>query len=60
MVEFIQKERGYVSGFRDGKMEQLRTDISLIQELAFEASNFEDFKLRLRDQIKKMDRKSWF
>ena len=52
MVEFIQKERGYVSGFRDGKVEQLRTDISLIQELAFEASNFEDFKLRLRDQIK--------
>ena len=44
----------------DGEMEQLRTDISLIQELAVEASNFEDFKLRLRDQIKKMDRKSWF
>ncbi len=60
MVEFIQKERGYVSGFRDGKIEQLKTDISLIQELAFEASNFEDFKLRLRDQIRKMDKKSWF
>ena len=60
MVEFIQKERGYVTGFRDGKIEQLRNDISLIQELAFEASNFEDFKVRLRDQIKKMDKKSWF
>ncbi len=60
MVELLEKDRRYESGFRDGKLEQLRVDISLIRELATESDNFEEFKVRLRDQIKKMDRKTWF
>lgn len=60
MVELLEKDRRYESGFRDGKLEQLRVDISLIREIATESDNFEEFKLRLRDQVKKMDRKTWF
>lgn len=60
MVELLQKDGRYESGYRAGKIEQLRVDISLIRELATESDNFEDFKLRLRDQVKKMDRQTWF
>lgn len=60
MVELLERDRKYESGFKDGKLEQLRVDISIIRELATESDNFEDFKLRLRNEIKRMDRKTWF
>lgn len=60
MVELLEKDRRYESGFRDGKLEQLRVDISIIRDLATESDNFEDFKIRLRDEVKRMDRKTWF
>ncbi len=60
MVELLEKDRRYESGYRDGKLEQLRVDISIIRELATESDNFEEFKIRLRDEVKKMDRKTWF
>lgn len=60
MVELLERDRRYESGFRDGKLEQLRVDISIIRELATESDNFEEFKIRLRDEIKRMDRKTWF
>lgn len=60
MVEILEKDGRYESGYRDGKLEQLKVDISIIRELATESDNFEDFKIRLREQVKRMDRKTWF
>lgn len=60
MVEILSKDMTYKNGFRDGRSEQLKLDISIIRDVAFKASNFEDFKMRLRDEIRKIDRNSWF
>lgn len=60
MVELLSRDNRYQNGFRDGKIEQLKVDISIIRNLATEADNFEDFKIRLRDEIRRMDKKTWF
>lgn len=60
MVELISSEGDYTTGYRAGKSEQLRNDISLIRDVAFRSNNFEDFKIKLRDELKKIDRQTWF
>lgn len=50
----------YVKGFENGKKEQLQRDVVMIRDVAFRSKSFEDFKEKLREEIKGMDRKTWF
>lgn len=50
----------YVKGFENGKKEQLQHDVVMIRDVAFRSKSFEDFKEKLREEIKVMDRKTWF
>ncbi len=50
----------YVKGFENGKKEQLQRDVVMIRDVAYRSKSFEDFKEKLREEIKSMDRKTWF
>lgn len=50
----------YVKGFENGKKEQLQLDVVMIRDVAFRSKSFEDFKEKLREEIKVMDKKTWF
>ncbi|AKA49472.1 hypothetical protein IX51_10640 [uncultured archaeon] len=50
----------YVKGFENGKKEQLQRDVVMIRDVAYRSKSFEDFKEKLRDEIKNMDRNTWF
>lgn len=50
----------YVKGFENGKKEQLQRDVVMIRNVAFRSRTFEEFKEKLREEIGKMDNKTWF
>lgn len=50
----------YVKGFENGKKEQLQRDVLMIRDVAFRSRSFEEFKEQLREEIKKMDNRTWF
>lgn len=50
----------YVRGVENGKKEQLQKDVVMIRDVAFRSRSFEEFKEKLREEIKKMDSKTWF
>lgn len=50
----------YVKGFENGKKEQLQRDVVMIRDVAFRSRSFEEFKEKLREEIKKMDNRTWF
>lgn len=50
----------YVKGFENGKKEQLQRDVVMIRNVALKSRSFEEFKEKLREEIKRMDNKTWF
>lgn len=50
----------YVKGFENGKKEQLQRDVVMIRDVAFRSRSFEEFKEKLREEINKMDNRTWF
>ncbi len=50
----------YVRGFEKGKKEQLQKDVVMIRDVAFRSRSFEEFKEKLREEINRVDSKTWF
>ena len=53
-------ESTYLEAYNKGRKEQLEQDVEMIRAVAFRSENFEDFKQLLRDEIKKVDTRTWF
>ena len=54
------QESTYSEAYNKGRKEQLEQDLEMIRGVAFRSENFEDFKQLLRDEIRKVDTKTWF